>query len=108
MNRLKKTYIFKIIWGKNSIGLAIEKLLKKNKTSPITAYFFWPNENGWDLLKNQLLNKPWISEEERIEILNGYNNIIKYWLTNVTKIDEITKLIQDSKEYNFELSGINF
>nr|YP_009455881.1 putative plastid-specific 30S ribosomal protein [Dictyopteris divaricata]YP_010205386.1 putative plastid-specific 30S ribosomal protein [Grateloupia livida]AQZ25097.1 putative plastid-specific 30S ribosomal protein [Dictyopteris divaricata]UAV85955.1 putative plastid-specific 30S ribosomal protein [Grateloupia livida] len=103
----KKTYLFKAIWGKNSIGLAVEKRLRENITSPVTTYFFWPSENGWKLLKNELYNKPWVTDEERVELLNGYNKIIKYWLKNVTRNDEIIKLLKDSEEYNFELSGIN-
>ena len=51
----------------------------------------------------ELQNKPWIKKEDTIEILNGYTLIINYWLSNVQKIEGITKLIQDSSIYNYEL-----
>lgn len=36
----KRKYLFKVIWGKRYIGVAIDKRLKKNKTFPITTFFF--------------------------------------------------------------------
>ena len=100
---MKNNYTFKIIWGKSYIGLAVDKKLNESITVPITSFFFWPRENGWELLKMELQNKPWIKKEATIEILNGYTLIINYWLSNVQKIEEITKLIQDSSIYNYEL-----
>lgn len=110
INSISQTphYSFKIIWGKQYIGIAIDKILNRTNTFPITTFFFWPKENGWELLKTELLNKPWITKEDRIEILNGYNQIIKYWLTNVNQIKNIPLLITESSIYNFELSAIDF
>ena len=107
-NLQNSSYLFKIIWGKRYIGIAIDRILNKdkNQTSPLTTFFFWPRENGWELLKNQLINKPWITKDERIEILNGYNKLINYWLTNVKQVNEINKIIQDSSTLKFELSCI--
>lgn len=96
-------YLFKIIWGKRYVGIAIDKLLNSNQTLPITTFFFWPRENGWELLRNQLLSKPWITKEERINILNGSNKIINYWLMNVNRVEDITKLIEESLSTKFEL-----
>lgn len=99
----KKNYKFKIIWGKSYIGLAVDKRLNEHLTVPLTTFFFWPRENGWDLLKMELANKPWLTKTSTIGILNGYSMIINYWLSNVNQIEGITKLIQDSSTYNFEL-----
>ena len=103
MKTMKNNYTFKIIWGKSYIGLAVDKKLNESLKVPITSFFFWPRENGWELLKMELQNKPWIKKEDTIEILNGYTLIINYWLSNVQKIEGITKLIQDSSIYNYEL-----
>ena len=107
-NLQDSSYLFKIIWGKRYIGIAIDRKLKNNQTLPITTFFFWPRENGWELLQMQLMNKPWITKEERIEILNGYNKIINYWLLNVRQTNEITQIIQDSSILKFDLSCIVF
>nr|QWK41918.1 hypothetical protein [Protohalopteris sp.] len=102
-NVTKNKYTFKIIWGRSYIGLAVDKRLNKDIMIPLTTFFFWPRENGWELLKMELSNKPWITKEDRIEILNGYTLIINYWLSNVQEVEGITKLVQDSSIYNFEL-----
>ncbi len=98
-----ENFKFKVVWSKRFIGIGIDKLLKENKSLPITTFFFWPSENGWGLLKEQLNNKPWLSTNESIEILNGYNNIIKYWLKSRQTITKLNNLIKDSKNYNFDL-----
>lgn len=103
VNNKNNNYLFKIIWGKSHIGLAVDKKLESGITFPITTFFFWPRENGWELLQRELFMKPWITREESIEILNGYSTMINYWLSNVDDIEGITKLIQDSPIYNFEL-----
>nr|YP_011005118.1 putative plastid-specific 30S ribosomal protein [Analipus japonicus]WAM61981.1 putative plastid-specific 30S ribosomal protein [Analipus japonicus] len=99
----KNYYLFKIIWSKNYLGLAVDKKLQNNLTLPLTTFFFWPRENGWQLLKEELSYKPWISKEDSINILNEYTKIINYWLLNANNIENIKKLVLDSSELNFEL-----
>nr|WRW10708.1 putative plastid-specific 30S ribosomal protein [Ascoseira mirabilis] len=96
-------YVFKIIWSKTYLGLAVDKKLRNNCTLPVTTFFFWPRENGWQLLKEELSYKPWVSKEDSIEILNNYNAVIRYWLLNANEIDGIAKLIRDSSHLKFEL-----
>nr|YP_011006236.1 putative plastid-specific 30S ribosomal protein [Dictyotopsis propagulifera]WAM63240.1 putative plastid-specific 30S ribosomal protein [Dictyotopsis propagulifera] len=101
-------YLFQVIWGKRYVGVALDIKLRKNIKYPITTFFFWPNDNGWELLNNQLSIKPYLPEEDKIEILNNYNKIINYWVYNVEKIDDITILMKDSIKYNFEICCIDF
>lgn len=81
--------------------------MKNNKSSPVTTFFFWPKENGWELLKNQLYAKPWTSEEDRLEILNGYNKIITYWIKHVKEINNITSLTKISYDLNLNINCFN-
>jgi 30S ribosomal protein 3 len=98
-------YVFKILWSKNYLGLAVDKKLENNSTMPITTFFFWPRENGWQLLKEELSYKPWMSKDDSIDILNDYTTIINYWLSNVDEVEGITKLIRDSSKLKYELLG---
>ena len=72
----KNVYVFKIIWSKNYLGLAVDKKLQNNRTLPITTFFFWPRENGWQLLKEELSYKPWMSKDDSIDILNAYTCLL--------------------------------
>ena len=101
----QNSYIFKIIWSKNYLGLALDKRLENNFTMPVTTFFFWPRENGWQLLKEELSYKPWMPKDDSIDILNNYTKLINYWLVNVHEMDGITKLVRDSSKFNYELLG---
>ena len=76
-------YRFKVLWSKTYVGIAINKKHHANFEVPLTTFYFWPREDGWKLLKAELDSKPWINENSKIEILNGYTTILNYWLTNV-------------------------
>ncbi len=71
-------FTFRILWLDNNVAIAIDHIVKNN-LSPLTNYFFWPRNDAWEQLKNELDSKPWISEKEKIEILNTTTEIINFW-----------------------------
>lgn len=89
MEKLSKvevqTYSFKLLWSKSCIGIAVDHQYTKNLSTPLTSFYFWPREDGWKLLKDELKSKPWMEEKKSIEILNAYREIVIFWLTNVEK-----------------------
>ena len=72
---------------------------------PLTTFYFWPREDGWKLLQAELISKPWMTEEQQTSILNGCTSLINYWLVNVHKTESIKKIIQESKNLNFQILG---
>mmetsp|Transcript_7936 Transcript_7936/g.14835 ORF Transcript_7936/g.14835 Transcript_7936/m.14835 type:complete len:184 (+) Transcript_7936:104-655(+) len=73
------TFQLKFCWGKDTLAFAVDQTLGKHVSSPLTEYFFWPQDDAWENLKAVLESKDWIPASEKISMLNRVTEVINFW-----------------------------
>ena len=68
----------KVIWRKDLLAIAVGKT-PDNREYLLTPYYFWPRTKAWEQLKLELEAMHWLSDSERITLLNLASDIINYW-----------------------------
>ena len=62
----------------NILGLAINQKLD-NKLIAVTPYYFYPINEAWKQMQRELELKSWVSEKEKIRLLNSAVEILSNW-----------------------------
>ncbi|XP_057788602.1 30S ribosomal protein 3, chloroplastic-like [Salvia miltiorrhiza] len=72
--------LLKFIWMEKNIGIAIDQLIPGGHgTIPVSPYYFWPRKDAWEELKLMIETKPWISQKQKVILLNQATDIINLW-----------------------------
>lgn len=96
-------FVLKVVWLDKDVALAVDYVISKG-TSPLTPYYFWPRSDAWQDLKDELDKKNWITETEKIELLNQATEIINFWQEK----GKVTSMVQAQQKFpKVVFSGTN-
>jgi 30S ribosomal protein 3 len=86
----------RILWFKDCLGLAIDQK-STQQTYPLTSYYLWPRTEAWEQLKLELDLRPWLPNEDKVQILNLTTEIMNYWRENrkIKSIESVSKRFCD-------------
>nr|QCI05528.1 Plastid-specific 30S ribosomal protein 3 [Crouania attenuata] len=92
-------FTLKILWLDNNVAIAIDHSIDDN-FSPLTSYFFWPRNDAWEQMKTELDAKPWIEDDQKIELLNKTTEVINFW-QDKSKNKSIVQAKKQFPEFTF-------
>jgi 30S ribosomal protein 3 len=73
-------YKLVFLWMDSNIAVAVDQVYARGNSSPLTEYFVWPRKDAWEELKLALEARPWISDKDKILLLNRLTDIINFWM----------------------------
>eukprot|EP00210_Caulerpa_lentillifera_P006108 g5835.t1 len=78
-------FILNFLWLDRVIAISVDQTFGKDQRSPLTDYFIWPETDAWEELHNTLNKTLWISESDKICLLNRTTEVINYWQEEDTR-----------------------
>lgn len=72
------SYALSFIWKKHQLGVSLDTVLRNGTRSPLTVFYFWPETDAWESLKEEL-EKRQIPSQEKISLLNTLTRVTNFW-----------------------------
>jgi 30S ribosomal protein 3 len=110
MNNSKFHLKVKVIWSNKFLGIAVDQVKTKQRWCYfLTPYYFWPKTEAWSQLKLELDSKLWLTEKEKIEILQLAGDVMNYWLLyrKIKTADDLKKDFQEVEIVRFPEKFLN-
>jgi len=70
--------VLKFLWSSKKIAFALDCKFS-GRFTPLTLFYFFPKENGWEKVKQELKNNIWISNNVSVSLLNSLTKVIEFW-----------------------------
>ena len=74
--------VFKFLWSQKSLGVCLDQRINEKLFIPLTKYFFWPQRDSWEDIKEYMQANPWIDYNESVFLLNELTEIVDFWEKN--------------------------
>ena len=72
-------YRLNILWADQNLGVSVDQVFARGGVAPLTEYFFWPRRDAWEELRVAVEARPWVSEAEKVDLLNRLTKVINLW-----------------------------
>eukprot|EP00884_Botryococcus_braunii_P018166 jgi/Botrbrau1/5032/Bobra.0396s0045.1 len=76
---VEAVYALSFLWLEKNVAVAVDQIFMKDARAPISEFFFWPRKDAWEELKAFLETKPWITERDKVLLLNKTTEVINFW-----------------------------
>lgn len=87
-------FVLKFLWLQKSVAVGLDQVVGE-RTTPLTEFFFWPQHDAWEDMKNFLEGKTWISQTDSIVLLNLITEVINDWQDKTELERKDVKAISD-------------
>lgn len=58
------------LWMEKNIAVGVDQVYARGNSAPLTEFFVWPRKDAWEELKVALEGRAWISDVDKIRLLN--------------------------------------
>lgn len=72
-------FVLKFLLIDKVIAVCLDQKVSNERLNPLTEYFFWPQRDAWEDMKNFIDNNDWIGQKDAVTILNRITEVINFW-----------------------------
>ncbi len=72
-------FVLKFLLIEKVIAVCLDQRVSNERLNPLTEYFFWPQRDAWEDMKNFIDSNDWIGQKDAVTILNRITEVINLW-----------------------------